>query len=100
VVGMYSIDPSSYPGPTRYSDARDKWPGLNPLHVIPYNVVTAEQFIGAMPKLLASKSRVAILPVELPVRPWPFAIFTLKDRTLSPAVDRFIAHLRDFARSM
>jgi hypothetical protein len=53
-----------------------------------------------MPKLLASQSRVTILPVELPVRPWPFAIFTLKGRTLSPAVDRFIAHLRDFARSM
>jgi poly-gamma-glutamate capsule biosynthesis protein CapA/YwtB (metallophosphatase superfamily) len=43
VVGMYSIDPSSYPGPTRYSDARDKWPGLNPLHVTPYNIITAEQ---------------------------------------------------------
>jgi DNA-binding transcriptional LysR family regulator len=56
-------------------------------------------FIGAMPTSLASQSPVKILPVELPVRPWPFAIFTLKDRTLSPAVDRFIAHLRDFARS-
>jgi poly-gamma-glutamate capsule biosynthesis protein CapA/YwtB (metallophosphatase superfamily) len=42
VVGMYSIDPSSYPGRTRYTDARDKWPGLNPLHVTPYNIVTAE----------------------------------------------------------
>ena len=49
---------------------------------------------------LASQSPLKILPVELPVRPWPFAIFTLKDRTLSPAVDRFIADLRDFARSM
>jgi poly-gamma-glutamate capsule biosynthesis protein CapA/YwtB (metallophosphatase superfamily) len=43
VVGMYSIDPSSNPAWTRYTDARDKWPGLNPLHVTPYNVVTAEQ---------------------------------------------------------
>jgi len=58
------------------------------------------RFIGAMPRLLASQSKLTILPVELPVRPWPFAIFTLKDRTLSPAVDRFIAYLRDFARSM
>jgi DNA-binding transcriptional LysR family regulator len=64
------------------------------------HLIASGQFIGAMPKLLASQSRVAILPVELPVRPWPFAIFTLKDRTLSPAVDRFIAHLRQFARSM
>jgi DNA-binding transcriptional LysR family regulator len=64
------------------------------------HLVATGRFIGAMPKLLASQSPVAILPVELPVRPWPFAILTLKDRTLSPAVDRFIAHVRDFVRSM
>jgi DNA-binding transcriptional LysR family regulator len=64
------------------------------------HLVASGRFIGAMPRSLASQSPVKILPVELPVRPWPFAIFTLKDRTLSPAVDRFIAHLRDFARSM
>jgi DNA-binding transcriptional LysR family regulator len=46
------------------------------------------RFIGAMPRSLASQSPVKILPVELTVRPWPFAIFTLKDRTLNPAVDR------------
>jgi poly-gamma-glutamate capsule biosynthesis protein CapA/YwtB (metallophosphatase superfamily) len=43
VVGMYSVDPSSNPGWTRYTDARDKWPGLNPLHVTPHNIVAAEQ---------------------------------------------------------
>jgi len=58
------------------------------------------RLIGAMPKLLASQAQLTILPVELPERPWPFAVFTLKDRTLSPAVDRFIAYLRDFASSM
>src|SRR5260370_516188 len=42
VVGMYSIDPSSNPGATRYSDAQDRGPGLNPLHGTPSNVVTAE----------------------------------------------------------
>ena len=64
------------------------------------HLVASGRFIGAMPKLLASQSLVKILPVEVPVRPLRFAIFTLKDRTLSPAVARFIAHLRDFARSM
>jgi DNA-binding transcriptional LysR family regulator len=64
------------------------------------HLVASGQFIGAMPKLLASQSRVAILPVELPVRPRPFAIFTLKDRTLSPAVDRFIEHIREFIAPM
>jgi DNA-binding transcriptional LysR family regulator len=62
------------------------------------HLVASGRFIGAMPKLLASQSLVKILPVEVPVRPLRFAIFTLKGRTLSPAVARFIAHLRDFAR--
>jgi poly-gamma-glutamate capsule biosynthesis protein CapA/YwtB (metallophosphatase superfamily) len=43
-VGMYSIDiTSSNPGYTRYSDARTDWPGVNPLHVEPTAVVSAEQ---------------------------------------------------------
>jgi DNA-binding transcriptional LysR family regulator len=58
------------------------------------------QFIAVMPKSIAIQLPVKILAVELPVRPWPFVIFTLKNRTVSPVVDRFIAHLRDFARSM
>jgi hypothetical protein len=36
----------------------------------------------------------------LPVRPWFFAIMTLKNRTLSPIVERFIEELRDFTRPM
>jgi DNA-binding transcriptional LysR family regulator len=56
------------------------------------------QFITTMPASVASQSPVKILPVELSVRPWPFAIFTLKNRTVSPVVERFIAHLCDFAR--
>jgi DNA-binding transcriptional LysR family regulator len=39
-----------------------------------------------------------ILPVELPVQPWPAVIVTLKGRTLSPVVERFIAYVRDFTR--
>jgi DNA-binding transcriptional LysR family regulator len=58
------------------------------------------QFITAMPKSIASQSPVKILPVELPVRPWPFGIFTLKNRTVSPAVDRFIEHVRKFTAPM
>jgi poly-gamma-glutamate capsule biosynthesis protein CapA/YwtB (metallophosphatase superfamily) len=43
-IGMYSIDiTSSNPGFTRYSDARTDWPGVNPLHVEPTAVVSAEQ---------------------------------------------------------
>lgn len=40
-IGMYSIDPSSN-NRSRFTDATENMPGLNPLHVAPYNVVTAE----------------------------------------------------------
>ena len=43
VVGMYSIDPSNSPEPSRYFDATNNKAGLNPLHVTPFNVVTPEQ---------------------------------------------------------
>jgi len=38
------------------------------------------------------------LPVKLPVRPWLVAVLTLKNRTLSPIVQRFTACAREFAR--
>jgi len=40
------------------------------------------------------------LPVGLPDRPSEFGIITLKNRTLSPVAERFIEHVRNFARSM
>jgi poly-gamma-glutamate capsule biosynthesis protein CapA/YwtB (metallophosphatase superfamily) len=43
VIGMYSIDPSNSPEPSRYFDATNNKAGLNPLHVTPFNVVTAQQ---------------------------------------------------------
>ena len=58
------------------------------------------QFVTAMPKSIASQSPIKIVPVELPVRPWEFAIFTLKNRTVSPVVDRFMVHLGYFVRSI
>jgi DNA-binding transcriptional LysR family regulator len=39
------------------------------------------------------------LPIQLPDRPWPVAIGTLKGRTLSPAVHRFISFCREAARA-
>jgi poly-gamma-glutamate synthesis protein (capsule biosynthesis protein) len=69
VVGMYSIDPSSFPGPTRYSDARDKWPGLNPLHVTPSNIVTAEHMASL--RKIRDASYAHRSEVTVPVRPVP-----------------------------
>jgi DNA-binding transcriptional LysR family regulator len=39
------------------------------------------------------------LPVRLPSRPWPVTIVTLKHRTLSPVVERFIDCAREVAKS-
>jgi poly-gamma-glutamate synthesis protein (capsule biosynthesis protein) len=69
VVGMYSIDPSSYPGPTRYTDARDRWPGLNPLHVTPYNIVTAEHMASL--RKIRDASYAHRSEVIVPVAPVP-----------------------------
>jgi DNA-binding transcriptional LysR family regulator len=40
------------------------------------------------------------LPVDLPDQSWPAVVVTLKNRTLSPVVERFIQHVRDFTRPM
>src|ERR1700733_8604488 len=40
------------------------------------------------------------LPVHLPARSWPAVIVTLKSRTVSPVVERFIQHIRDFTGAM
>jgi DNA-binding transcriptional LysR family regulator len=40
------------------------------------------------------------LPIDLPARPWPIAIVTLKNRTLSPVVQLFIDHVRAFTSTM
>jgi DNA-binding transcriptional LysR family regulator len=40
------------------------------------------------------------LPVRMPARPWSVAILTLKNRTLSPVVERFIECAREVAKSM
>jgi DNA-binding transcriptional LysR family regulator len=43
---------------------------------------------------------VKVLPVDLPVQPWPIAIVTLKNRTLTAVAQLFIDYLRHFTRSM
>jgi DNA-binding transcriptional LysR family regulator len=58
------------------------------------------QFITAMPRSVAYFKSLKVLPVDLPMRPWPVNIVTLKNRMLSPAAEQFIACARDFTRPM
>jgi len=46
----------------------------------------------------ADRSAIRILPVDLPDRPAPMALVTLKNRTLTPVVERFMEHIRDYIR--
>lgn len=61
-------------------------------------------FIAALPNsvLQLNQNHYALkaLPVDLPDRPWPVVIVTLKNRTLSPVVQRFIECARDVAGSL
>lgn len=57
-------------------------------------------FITLFARSVAVHHSLKILPVDLPARPWPLVITTLKNRTLSPVVERFIEHIRDFTRPM
>lgn len=64
------------------------------------NLVGSGRFIATFPKSVArfyaDRFALKVLPVDLPVRPWPVAVLTLKNRTLSPVVEHFIDDVRAF----
>jgi DNA-binding transcriptional LysR family regulator len=55
---------------------------------------------ASVPRFRADWRSIKVLPVDLPARPCPVVVVTLKNRTLNPLIERFIAHVRDFTRSM
>src|SRR5262245_37689084 len=55
-------------------------------------------FLTAHPRSVARFCALKVLPVKLPVRPWRLAIATVKNRTVSPVVERFIECARDVAK--
>jgi DNA-binding transcriptional LysR family regulator len=67
------------------------------------DLLAAGPFITAYPRyfvaLNGDRFSLKVLPVDLPIRPWPVEIITLKNRTLNPVVHSFIDHLRAFANS-
>lgn len=50
-------------------------------------------------RLHADRYALKVLPVDLPIRPAPVVIVTLKNRTLSPLVERFIACAREVVKT-
>jgi len=62
------------------------------------NLLTTGPFITVLPssvvRLHGDRFALKVLPIDLPLRPWPVGIVTMKNRTLSPVAQRFIEHLR------
>jgi DNA-binding transcriptional LysR family regulator len=69
------------------------------ISVITHFLVNGD-FITTMPRSVAYCSSVKILSVDFSARPWSVNIVTLKNRTLNPAVARFIECARDVTRRM
>jgi DNA-binding transcriptional LysR family regulator len=57
-------------------------------------------FANSVMRLNADRYGLVVLPIDLPNKPWPVVIVSLKNRTLSPLVERFIACAREVAQSV
>ncbi len=64
------------------------------------DLVHSGKFVTVLPRSLADRYALKVLPVDLPLPPWPISVMTLKNRTLSPVAERFIEHVRDYTRPM
>jgi DNA-binding transcriptional LysR family regulator len=68
------------------------------------SLLATGRFLTAFPSsvlsLDAGQLPLKVLPVDLPARPWPVVIVTLKNRTLNPVAQLFIDHLRAFTKTM
>jgi DNA-binding transcriptional LysR family regulator len=68
------------------------------------NMTATGRFITTFPRsvllLYADRFALKIVPVDLPVRTWPIVVATLKDRTLSPVVGRFMDCAREVSKSL
>ena len=67
-------------------------------------LVASGPFVTALPRsnLVLEGDRLSLkaLPIDLAVPPWPVTIVTLKQRTLSPVVERFVECAHRLAKSL
>ncbi len=68
------------------------------------NLIAGSPFVTTLPRSVldhyAHRLPLKALPIALPPRPWPLMMVTLKDRTVSPVVERFIKCAREVTKSM
>lgn len=69
-----------------------------------HSLLSTGQFLGALPGSLlhfsAKRMALKVLPVELPVRPGPVGIVTLRNRTLSRVAQAFVERFREVAKQL
>jgi DNA-binding transcriptional LysR family regulator len=67
-------------------------------------LVASGPFLGLFPRSLlhfgANLPPLKVLPLELPIRPLPVGIMTLKNRTISPVAQLFIDCAREFTKPL
>ena len=51
-------------------------------------------------RVSARRYNIKTLPIQLPIRPWPIALVRLKNRSLTPAAERFIACAREVGEAI
>ena len=56
-------------------------------------------FANSVMRLNAHRYNVMVLPIDLPAPPWPVVLVTLRNRTLTPVAERFVACAREVAKS-
>jgi DNA-binding transcriptional LysR family regulator len=64
------------------------------------DLLAHEPFVSAYPRSIAQRYSLKVLPVDLSAPRTFVGVVTLKNRTLSPVTERFIEHLRAFARPL
>lgn len=69
-----------------------------------YQLVATGRFLSGMPASVllhqAGQTPLKVLPVDLPARPWPVAMISLRNRTVSPLVQAFMTCVREVCARM
>jgi DNA-binding transcriptional LysR family regulator len=62
------------------------------------HILARNQAVTVTSKFAAETAGLHVLPIDLGLGSWPALIFTLKNRTLNPVVERFLACARDVVK--
>ncbi len=68
------------------------------------NMLATDRFLaslaGSVLRFNAPRFGLKVLPIDLPAQPWPVAMVTLKNRTVTPVVQEFMKDVRIVAKTM